>query len=353
MLLGGVAQGAVPVSFAISGSQFQISASQLDGTGFSQYAGVTKDTEGKQHQVAIANINNATLTNLCQSWSPTPRSARWACKITAGGGGKPVVAQRLQIGMTDLKGDATFNNIRIGVDASTVNTAAKGIAGDFAQDADTVIDHQPAADRLEHPGLRLHAHRHARGADGRLQGMLLRDDASMTDEENGRKAPRRDRRGAADPSLHPVHGDASGETDAHPASAAVASSAAPPPSGGFRHWRRRRPFVGGLLVALGGVEMFFSGQLDIGNLHVQLGIEGLQATIIPIALLLLGILAIAMPAHRIFYGVIALVVAIYSLIGVNLGGFIVGMLLSSVGAVLVVAWMGARTPAAETPEIVP
>ena len=37
--------------------------------------------------------------------------------------------------MTDLKGDSTFDNIRIGVDASTVNTAAKGDAGDFAQDA--------------------------------------------------------------------------------------------------------------------------------------------------------------------------------------------------------------------------
>jgi hypothetical protein len=40
--------------------------------------------------------------------------------------------------MTGLQGDASFSNIRIGVDASTVNTAAKGAAGDFAQDADTV-----------------------------------------------------------------------------------------------------------------------------------------------------------------------------------------------------------------------
>ncbi len=120
--------------------------------------------------------------------------------------------------------------------------------------------------------------------------------------------------------------------------------------GRFRGWRRQRPFVGGLLVALGGIEMFFSGQLDIGHLHVQLGIEGMQATIIPIGLLLLGILAITMPAHHVFYGIIALVVAIYSLIGVNLGGFIVGMLLAGTGAVLVVAWMGARTPDPEAEE---
>ncbi|MFF1635621.1 DUF6114 domain-containing protein [Leifsonia sp. NPDC058248] len=107
----------------------------------------------------------------------------------------------------------------------------------------------------------------------------------------------------------------------------------------FAVWRRQRPFVGGLLTVLGGVEMFFSGQLDIGKIHVQLGIEGLQATIIPVLLILLGVLAIAMPVHRIFYGVIALAVAVYSLIGVNLGGFFIGMLLATVGGVLIVAWM--------------
>jgi hypothetical protein len=123
------------------------------------------------------------------------------------------------------------------------------------------------------------------------------------------------------------------------------AAADPTESGGFRSWRRRRPFIGGVLVALGGVEMFFSGQLDIGHLHVQMGIEGMQATIIPVLLLLLGILAIAMPTHHIFYGVIALAVAIYSLIGVNLGGFLIGMLLSTVGGILVVAWMGPKTTA--------
>jgi len=34
VLMGGVAQGAVPVSMAISGQQFKIAADKLDGTGF-------------------------------------------------------------------------------------------------------------------------------------------------------------------------------------------------------------------------------------------------------------------------------------------------------------------------------
>jgi hypothetical protein len=107
----------------------------------------------------------------------------------------------------------------------------------------------------------------------------------------------------------------------------------------FRTWRRSRPFVGGLLVVLAGFEMFFSGQLDLGNIQIQFGIEGLQATLIPAVLVLLGVLATTMPQHRVFYGVVALVLAVYSLIGVNLGGFVVGMLLAAIGGVLIVAWM--------------
>lgn len=118
------------------------------------------------------------------------------------------------------------------------------------------------------------------------------------------------------------------------------NATAPGRAAGFGDWRRGRPFVGGLLAAVGGVEMFFSGQLDLGHLHIQLGIEGLQATVIPIALVLLGVLSVTMPAHHVFYGILTLVVAIYSLVGVNMGGFIVGMLISGVGGVLVVAWMG-------------
>jgi hypothetical protein len=138
LLMTGVAQGAVPVSFAVSGSQFQISASKLEGSGFSQYAGVAPDTAGTQHQVAIANIKSATLSDLCQSVITDTPLGKAGILITAGGGDAPASASDLQIGMTDLQGDSEFSNIRIGVDASTVNTAAKGSAGDFAQDADTI-----------------------------------------------------------------------------------------------------------------------------------------------------------------------------------------------------------------------
>ncbi|MFJ3956708.1 DUF6114 domain-containing protein [Arthrobacter sp. NPDC090010] len=149
--------------------------------------------------------------------------------------------------------------------------------------------------------------------------MLLNGDAAMADDGMVTGMSRRERRDVP---------------------AAVESAKAPAEVQGFRAWSKGRPFIGSAMVAVSGIEMFFSGQLDIGHLHVQLGIEGLQATIIPIALLLLGVLAMTMPDHHVFYGVLAIVVGLYSLVGVNLGGFFIGMLLSVVGGILVTAWMG-------------
>jgi hypothetical protein len=113
----------------------------------------------------------------------------------------------------------------------------------------------------------------------------------------------------------------------------------------FRRWRARRPFGGAVLTVLAGIELFFSGQLDLGNIHVQVGIEGLQSTIIPVMMVTLGVLAMLTPMHRIFYGVISLAVAVYSLIGLNLGGFFVGMILGSIGGILVVSWMPKKAEA--------
>ena len=74
------------------------------------------------------------------------------------------------------------------------------------------------------------------------------------------------------------------------------------------------------------------------NVVLQFGVEGAQATILPIALVLLGILSIAQPVHRIFYGVIALAISVYSIAGVNLGGWVVGFLLGVIGGIVVVSW---------------
>lgn len=127
--------------------------------------------------------------------------------------------------------------------------------------------------------------------------------------------------------------------------AAAAAIPAPPvsrttavPAPPSAPWHRRRPLLGGVLLVLGGVEIFLSGRLDLGPLRVQLGGEGIITMIIPLLLVLLGVLAVALPSLHVILGVSALIVALYSLVGVNLGGFILGMLLAGIGGVLVVAW---------------
>ena len=137
ILLGGVAQGAVPVSMTVSGQQFKISADRLEGEDFSQYAGQAKDADGKQYPLAIANIGYAELHNLCQSVKVP--GVPLGLLISAGTEkNRPVVAQELQIGMSDLRGTARFEQIRIGVDASKVSTKESGSKGDFAMDSDRI-----------------------------------------------------------------------------------------------------------------------------------------------------------------------------------------------------------------------
>ena len=61
---------------------------------------------------------------------------------------------------------------------------------------------------------------------------------------------------------------------------------------------------------------------------------------------LCGVLIWLTPAQRLFYAVIGLVTALYSLIGLNLGGFGAGMVLGIIGGALAIAWTPIRTPAA-------
>ncbi|OLE35471.1 MAG: cholesterol esterase [Actinobacteria bacterium 13_1_20CM_3_68_9] len=137
----GMANGAIAASFSVSGSTFKVSADKLDGTGFVQYGGTVHDKAGNIHPVAVSGIKSASLSNLCQSVvvPGTPISL----VIRAGRDpNHPATATGLLIDMTQLSGDATFQNISIGQDASTLDkgpSTAVGQAGGFGQQADSVV----------------------------------------------------------------------------------------------------------------------------------------------------------------------------------------------------------------------
>lgn len=138
-ILVGMANGAIAASFAVSGSTFKVSADLLDGTGFVQYGGVVHDKAGHLHPVAVSAIKSAKLTKLCQS---VVAPGGISLVIRAGADpDNPVTATDLLIDMTQLSGDASFTNISIGQDASTLDKVPGlpvGQAGGFGQQADHV-----------------------------------------------------------------------------------------------------------------------------------------------------------------------------------------------------------------------
>lgn len=114
----------------------------------------------------------------------------------------------------------------------------------------------------------------------------------------------------------------------------------------FRVWRRTRPFWGGLFTVLAGLEIFATTQGSLGGLSFQMGPTGFLSWLIPAILVTCGLLMWFTPAQRLFYAIVAAVTAVFSLIGVNLGGFLLGLLLGMVGSALGFAW----TPVAPAPD---
>jgi uncharacterized protein DUF6114 len=120
----------------------------------------------------------------------------------------------------------------------------------------------------------------------------------------------------------------------------------------FRRWRRTRPFWGGLFLIVSALELFFSGNLTLKNIQVHIGQQGFLSYLLPAILILCGVLVWATPGQRLFYGIIGLLTALYSFLGLNLGGFFLGMLIGIVGGALVIAWGPPRAkPAA--PDVLP
>jgi hypothetical protein len=136
VLIALTAKGAVAASFSVSGQQFTVTASQLNGTGFEQFGSAYKQSNGQSEPVAVSVIRNATLSNMCQSVKVLGVTLR----ITAGSGSTPVTASNLVVGATDLSGNATFQNISVGQDAGSLNQVPgeAGQAGTFGQQASSV-----------------------------------------------------------------------------------------------------------------------------------------------------------------------------------------------------------------------
>lgn len=111
----------------------------------------------------------------------------------------------------------------------------------------------------------------------------------------------------------------------------------------WQAWRRSRPFWGGLLLLLSGLELVLlplSGVLVHGGLKlvIYIGIGGVFGVLIGALLIAAGTALLVNPVHRTFYGIAGIVLGIASFPASNLGGFFLGMLLAIVGGALGYAW---------------
>jgi hypothetical protein len=120
----------------------------------------------------------------------------------------------------------------------------------------------------------------------------------------------------------------------------------------FRQWRRSRPFWGGLLLLLGGLEMLLiplTGVLARGQIKlvIYVGIGGVFGILIGALLIACGLALWFTPVHKTFYAIAGLLLSLLSFIGTNLGGFFIGMLLGIVGGSLAFAWTPGLMPETE------
>jgi hypothetical protein len=140
-----MAQGALAASFSISGSDFKVSAGSLSGTGFANYATVDVSRNGKRIPVAVSALENAKITDMCQSVPvDIPVLGTYTMTLKAGGSGKAVKAKDLYIDMTDLQAKSgTFRNVDIGVATGSitkgqVNPKDRVDPDGYAQQADSI-----------------------------------------------------------------------------------------------------------------------------------------------------------------------------------------------------------------------
>jgi hypothetical protein len=103
-------------------------------------------------------------------------------------------------------------------------------------------------------------------------------------------------------------------------------------------------------MMLGGLQLFLSTQLSLMDLEISFGPEGFLAVLLPAVLLLCGVLVWVTPQHRFFYSIIGTLTAVYSLLGLNLGGWFIGMLFGIIGGALGFAWTPTTPKPAEVEE---
>lgn len=107
-------------------------------------------------------------------------------------------------------------------------------------------------------------------------------------------------------------------------------------------WRRGRPFWGGLLAVAGGITILVLPANQYTVLALP-GVAGLTGFLLGGLIAAMGALLWFLPEQRALLGVAIVLLALASFVYTNLGGFLIGMLLSLIGGSLGFAWHPTNT----------
>ncbi|MGW7529926.1 DUF6114 domain-containing protein [Streptomyces sp. NPDC054783] len=111
----------------------------------------------------------------------------------------------------------------------------------------------------------------------------------------------------------------------------------------FRGWRARRPFWGGLLLALAGGEVLLTEKASL-KVVMHIGTQGVAGYLLPGLMALLGLLILFNPAQRLFYSITGVLLSLGTWVTSNLGGFFIGLLLGVTGSCLAFGWLPDQEP---------
>ncbi|GHF33373.1 DUF6230 family protein [Streptomyces fumanus] len=128
----------LPVSFAVAGTPFTVTAQRLEATGATQFASFRRDGAGTRHAAAVVGIRSARISGLCQSAvARTPLGT--VTLVIRSGSDEPVRAEDMVLDLTRLTGNMTFGSVEMGRDAATLDSSGvTGQAGTYGQQARTL-----------------------------------------------------------------------------------------------------------------------------------------------------------------------------------------------------------------------
>lgn len=121
LLLVALQKGALAASFTVSGVSYKASADRFNADGVTQFGSVDQSPKAA-HPVFVNGFKGASADNFCQSFEvPVPVVGTMTVRIDAPGE-NGFAADNLVLGIDNVSGDVTFDNVEIGRDAGTLST---------------------------------------------------------------------------------------------------------------------------------------------------------------------------------------------------------------------------------------